>query len=340
MDISDQNPKGAVLDLNGKRCLVTGGGGFIGSHLVEHLVSLGAETRAFVHYNSAGTAGWLDSSPCLDKVEVLFGDVTDRGSVLPAMEKVDYVFHLAALIAIPYSYRAAESYLRTNVLGTHNIMQLARELGVRRVVHTSTSEVYGTALSVPIAEDHPLQGQSPYSASKIGADKIAEAMHLSHGVPLVTVRPFNTFGPRQSARAVIPTIITQCLSGHARLRLGSLTPTRDLNYVSDTVRGFALAATAVQAEGQTVNLGSSREISIGSLAEMIAGLCNVKIRIEQADERMRPNTSEVERLLADNRKADQLLNWRPEVSLEDGLLRTIEWFRSHLARYRPDVYAI
>jgi NAD dependent epimerase/dehydratase len=263
--------------------------------------------------------------------------VTDRDSVRAAMTGTEVVFHLAALIAIPYSYQAPASYVRTNVNGTLNVLQAAHELGVGRVVHTSTSEVYGTARYVPIDEAHPLQGQSPYSASKIGADKMAEAFACSFEVPVVTVRPFNTFGPRQSARAVIPTIITQCLTG-STVRLGSLTPTRDLNFVSDTVDGFVKAAVAPNAVGQTINLGSGREISVGDLAKLIGELAGRPVVVECDPDRLRPTGSEVERLLADNRRAKELLDWSPTIGLEEGLRRTIAWVREHIERYRPGVY--
>ena len=319
---------------------MTGAGGFIGSHLTERLAREGASTRALVHYNAQGAAGWLDQSAVRNDVEVLAGDIADRDSVRQAMKDVEIVFHLAALIAIPYSYHAPASYVRTNIEGTLNVLQAARDLETERVVHTSTSEVYGTARYVPINEEHPLQGQSPYSASKIGADKLAEAFHLSFGVPVVIVRPFNTFGPRQSARAVIPTIITQCLAKATAVRLGSLHPTRDLNYVSNTVEGFLQAAIATEAIGQTINLGSGREISIGELAETIARLVNVDVRIEQDEQRIRPEGSEVERLLADNTLAQSILGWKPAVSLEEGLTLTIDWMREHLDMYRPHDYVV
>lgn len=327
------------MDWTRRVVLVTGAGGFIGSHLAERLVELGADVRAFVHYNALGTYGWLDTSPQTSKMTVIAGDIADRDSVADAMKGADTVFHLAALIAIPYSYRAPASYVRANVEGTLNIVQAAREAGVRRVLHTSTSEVYGTAQYVPIDEKHPLQGQSPYSASKIGADKIAESFHLSFDVPLVTVRPFNTFGPRQSARAVIPTIITQVLSGQT-VRLGNLTPTRDLNFVSNTVDGYIAAAESDRAVGQTINLGSGREISIGDLAHLIARLAERPIDIATDQQRLRPDNSEVERLLASNERAKDLLGWTPRVSLEDGLSRTIEWVGAHMERYRPGVYMV
>jgi dTDP-glucose 4,6-dehydratase len=327
------------LNWNGKRVVVTGAGGFIGSHLTERLVELGAEVRALVHYNALGAWGWLDQSDKRDAIQVMAGDVTDRDSVRQAMQEREIVFHLAALIAIPYSYHAPASYVRTNVEGTLNILQTARDAGVECVVHTSTSEVYGTAQHVPIDEAHPLQGQSPYSASKIGGDKMAEAFHRSFGVPVVTVRPFNTFGPRQSARAVIPTIITQLLTGQS-VRLGSLNPTRDLNFVANTVDGFVLAASTPAAIGRTINLGTGREISIGDLAQLIARLLNKPIEIESEDARLRPEGSEVERLLADNRLARELLGWAPQVKLEDGLQRTLEWIQQHPERYRPGVYIL
>ena len=317
----------------GKHVLVTGAGGFIGSHLTERLVELGVRARAFAHYNALGTWGWLDQSPVRNDIEVVAGDVCDRDSVRQAMQGVEVVYHLAALIAIPYSYHAPASYVRTNVEGTLNVLQAARDLGVECVVHTSTSEVYGTARYVPIDEAHPLQGQSPYSASKIGADKMVEAFHLSFGLPVVTVRPFNTFGPRQSGRAVIPTIITQCLTSEI-IRLGNLHPTRDLSYVADMVDGFILAAATPAAVGKTINLGSGQEISIGELAQVIAGLIGRSIRIESEEQRVRPEKSEVERLLADNTLARNLLGWQPRIGLEEGLKMTIEWVEGNLEGYR------
>jgi dTDP-glucose 4,6-dehydratase len=331
----------------GKKVLVTGAGGFIGSHLAERLVEEGALVRALVHYNALGSWGWLDHSDLAAQMEVLAGDVRDSGSVGQAMSGVEVVFHLAALIAIPYSYQAPASYVATNIQGTLNVLQAARQAGAVRVVHTSTSEVYGTAQRVPIAEDHPLVGQSPYSATKIAADKLAESFHLSFGLPVVTVRPFNTFGPRQSARAVIPTIITQALAGQT-VRLGNLNPTRDLNYVANTVDGFLAAAGAERAIGRTVNLGSGREISIGELALLIGRLLGRDmggdlardLGIEQDPGRLRPEGSEVERLLADNRLAEELLGWRPRFSLEEGLQETIAWLGQNMQRYRPGVYAV
>jgi NAD dependent epimerase/dehydratase len=323
----------------GKRVLVTGAGGFIASHLAERLAELGAKTRALVHYNALGSWGWLDQSPRKNDLEVLAGDIADSGSVRAAVAGTDVVFHLAALIAIPYSYQAPASYVRTNVEGTLNVLQAVREANVQRLVHTSTSEVYGTARFVPITEEHPLQGQSPYSASKIGADKLVEAFHCSFAVPAVTVRPFNTFGPRQSARAVIPTIITQALAGQT-VRLGSLHPTRDLNYVANTVDGFLRAATVDAAIGQTINLGTGREISVGDLVQLIGKLLGKPIDVQADSQRLRPDKSEVDRLLADNTKARQLLGWEPSVGLEEGLERTIAWLRENQGRYRTGVYVV
>lgn len=323
---------------NDKKVLVTGAGGFIGSHLTERLVAEGAKVKALVHYNARGSWGWLDESTARKETEVIAGDICDRDSVLNATKNVDVVFHLAALIAIPYSYHAPLSYVRTNVEGTLNVLQAARTNNLERVVHTSTSEVYGTARYVPIDEKHPLQGQSPYSASKIGADKMAESFHLSFNLPVVTVRPFNTFGPRQSARAVIPTIITQCLAGNS-VQLGSLEPTRDLNYVADTVSGFLHAGACAEAVGKTINIGSGKEISVGNLAELIARLVGRPVTVSTDPQRVRPEGSEVERLLADNAMARTVLGWSPFVSLEEGLQRTIEWMKLHLDRYRPGVYA-
>jgi NAD dependent epimerase/dehydratase len=322
-----------------KKILVTGAGGFIGSHLVERLVSLGAQTRALVHYNSAGSWGWLDESSAKADIEVFQGDVRDHDSIQRAIAGVDVVFHLAALIAIPYSYQASLSYVRTNIEGTLNVMQSAYHGNVELVVHTSTSEVYGTARSVPISESHPLQSQSPYAASKIGADKIAESFNLSFGLPVVTVRPFNTYGPRQSARAVIPTIVSQALHSES-IRLGNLEPTRDLNYVEDTVTGFVRAAESPAAIGEVINLGSGREISIRDLARTILTSLNRDLPLLTEDQRVRPEKSEVERLCADASKARSILGWNPEFSLEEGLAKTIEWIQQNDKRYRQGVYAI
>lgn len=327
------------MNLNGVKVLVTGAGGFIGSHLAERIVKEGGEVRALVHYNALGTHGWLDRSPMREQMEVVAGDLCDRDAVRGAMEGCRIVFHLGALIAIPYSYQAPLSYLRTNVEGTTHILQSARELGVERIVHTSSSEVYGTAQYVPIDEGHSLQGQSPYAASKIGADKMVEAFHLSFGLPVVTIRPFNTFGPRQSARAVIPTVITQCLSG-GKVVLGNLSPTRDLNFVSNTVDGFFAAGMAPGVEGRTINLGTGREISIRDLVALIGNMTGREIDLSTDAERMRPGKSEVERLLADATLAKTLLGWTPQVGLEDGLRMTIQWIQENMSDFRVGHYVV
>jgi NAD dependent epimerase/dehydratase len=327
------------MNWTSKKVLVTGAGGFIGSHLTESLLKLGADVRAFVHYNALGGWGWLNQSLEREGVNIVAGDICDRDSVNNAIKGRDIVFHLAALIAIPYSYQSPASYVRTNIEGTLNILQSARFHGLERVVHTSTSEVYGTARYAPIDEKHPLQGQSPYSASKIGADKIAEAFYLSFETPVVTVRPFNTFGPRQSARAVIPTIISQLNKGDV-VQLGSLHPTRDLNFVENTVDGFIACAESSIAIGRTFNLGSGREISIGELASLIAKLMEKPIQIRGDQKRLRPSGSEVERLVADNTLVRELTGWSPQIDLEEGLQRTIAWIRDNPSFYRPDMYSI
>lgn len=311
----------------------------MGSHLTERLVELGAKTRAMTHYNALGSRGWLSDAPTGKEIEFFAGDITDRDSMRQATKGVDIVFHLAALIAIPYSYQAPQSYVRTNIEGTMNVLQSALENSVSLVLHTSTSEVYGTARFVPITEAHPLQGQSPYSASKIGADKMVEAFHASFQVPVITIRPFNTFGPRQSARAVIPTIITQLLQGK-RVRLGNLKATRDLNFVSNTVDAYVMAAGSPQAIGQTVHFGSGREISIGDLASTIARLMGREMVIESEAGRMRPEKSEVERLVADSSAARQWFGWEPKVSLEEGLAQTIPWLEKNLHRYQAEGYVV
>lgn len=319
--------------------LVTGAGGFIGSHLVEALVDAGARVRALVHYNALNSAGWLDDSQVRPQVTIMAGDVCDRDRVRAAMKDMEIVFHLAALIAIPYSYDAPESYVRTNVEGTVNVLQMAREFGTGRVVQMSSSEVYGTARYAPINEEHPLQAQSPYAASKIAADKLAEAFHLSFGAPVTIARPFNTFGPRQSPRAVIPTIVSQCLAGSV-VKLGNLSPTRDLNYVTNTVDGLMRLALSAVAIGRTVNLGSGREVSIGNLARLIAKLMGREIAIEQDSSRRRPAASEVDRLCADHSLATTLLGWTPNVTLETGLERTVEWFSRHRGRFNTETNVI
>jgi dTDP-glucose 4,6-dehydratase len=323
----------------GRRVLVTGAAGFIGSHLAEELVRRGAEVRGFVRYTSTGRWGWLDDSELSGDMEVVAGDIRDPETLAGAMDGVEVVFHLAALIAIPYSYVTPLAYVRTNVEGTTNVLEAARAAGVGRVVHTSTSEVYGTARSVPISEAHPLQGQSPYSASKIGADKIAESFHAAYELPVVILRPFNTFGPRQSARAVIPTIITQALVGET-VRLGATSPTRDLTLVQDTAEGFIAAGEAPGAVGRTINLGVGSEISIGDLASRIRALMDREVTIEHDPQRDRPAASEVERLLSDNTLAREVLGWTPRHTLDEGLEVTIEWLSRHLDRYRPGSYQV
>ena len=327
------------MNWESKSVLITGAGGFIGSHLAEALVRTGARTRAMVHYNSAGRRGWLDESDLKDDMEIIAGDIREVDSVRAALKGVDVVFHLAALIAIPYSYVSPSSYVSANIFGTLNILQESLHSGVSRVVHTSTSEVYGTARQIPISEEHPLQGQSPYSATKIGADKLAESFHKSFGLPVSIVRPFNTYGPRQSARAIIPTIMTQALANEP-IRVGNIAPTRDFNYVEDTVRGFKSNAASEKAIGRVINLGTGTEISIGDLARTICSLVGRECQIIQEEQRIRPSGSEVDRLLADNRLADELLAWRPQVNLRDGLHQTLDWVRLNLERYRPEVYVV
>lgn len=330
------------------RVLVTGADGFIGSHLTEELVRRGHTVRAFVLYNSFNSWGWLDETPkdIRANLDVFAGDIRDPNGVRQAMKNCDVVLHLAALIAIPYSYHSPDTYVDTNVKGTLNVVQAARELGVEKVVHTSTSEVYGTARFVPITEEHPLQGQSPYSASKIGADQIAMSFYTSFATPVAIIRPFNTYGPRQSARAVIPTIITQIANGAKRIKLGALHPTRDFNYVRDTVRGFIAVAEFPQSVGEVINVGSNFEVSIGDTASLIAEQMGHDIQIVSDDIRMRPEKSEVERLWASNAKAQQLVGWQPEYGgvegLKRGLAETIEWFSQpeNLKKYKGDVYNI
>ena len=323
-----------------KPVLITGAGGFIGSHLAERLAELGAKTRALVHYRSNGSWGWLDDSPRIGEIEVLAGDVRDRDCVAKAMKGREVVFHLAALIGIPYSYDAPGSYISTNITGTTNVLQVALDLGVERMVHTSSSEVYGTARIVPIDEDHPLQAQSPYSATKIAADKLAESFYCSYGLPVATIRPFNTYGPRQSVRAVIPAIIVQALT-ESVIRLGNLTPTRDFNFVADTVEGFLRVAEHPDSPGQVFNIGSSREISIGDLVALISDLTGKQgTSVVNDDVRVRPHTSEVERLLANSQKARTILCWNPEYTLEEGLVQTIEWIRGRLEQYRMGSFSI
>jgi len=324
-----------------KQVLVTGAGGFIGSHLVDTLVDMGADVTAFVHYNARNDWGMLEGrySADDDSLRVVMGDIADGYAVRKAVDGMEFVFHLAALIGIPYSYIAPESYLNTNVKGTLNIMEACHAAEVERVIHTSTSEVYGTALYTPIDERHPLQGQSPYSASKIGADKIAEAYYCSFGLPVATLRPFNTFGPRQSGRAVIPTIITQAMRSDT-VRLGSLTPVRDLTFVADTVQAFIRIAECAAAEGQTINAGSGSGIAIGDLAGKIIDMVHPDARIVCDEERVRPEKSEVMELVCDNTLAREILGWKPQFSLEAGLERTIAWMKEHINAYKPGMYTV
>ena len=326
-----------TLDWNEQTVLVTGAGGFIASHLVEALLGAGAQVRAFVRYTSRGTAGFLAEVKERQRLEVIGGDLRDFAAVDAAVSGVQVVFHLGALISIPYSYLHPVEVVETNVNGTLNVLLACRKQGVRRLVHTSTSEVYGTALHVPIDEAHPLQGQSPYSASKIGADKLVESFHLAYGLPAVTVRPFNTYGPRQSARAVIPAIISQALRGDS-LRLGNLESRRDFTYVTDTVRGFILAAETEGVEGGTFNLGTGAEVTIGALAALILQLVGRALPIQVEPQRLRPERSEVMRLLSDNRLAQEKLGWRPEVPLEQGLRQTIAWIEAHPELFDPERY--
>ena len=325
-----------------KKVLVTGADGFIGSHLVEELVREGYEVRALALYNSFNIWGWLDAIPegTLRQVEVVTGDVRDPNGVRKAMEGMDAVMHLAALIAIPFSYDAPDAYVDTNIKGTLNVLQAARSLGTERVLVTSTSEVYGTAQYVPIDEKHPYQGQSPYSATKIGADRLAESFYRSFGLPVTIVRPFNTFGPRQSARAVIPTIITQLLAGRKEIRLGSLAPTRDFNYVKDTARGFIEILRSDKAIGEEINIATQREISIGELAEELIRQINPKARIVCDEQRLRPKDSEVERLLGANAKIRELTEWEPRYTFEEGLAETIGWLKENLGHYKVDIYNV
>ncbi len=328
------------------RVLVTGADGFIGSHLTEALVRAGYNVRAFVLYNSFNSWGWLDrcAPDVKGKFEVFSGDIRDPHGVKAAMQGCDAVLHLAALVAIPYSYHSPDTYVDTNIKGTLNVLQAARELGVRRIVHTSTSEVYGTARSVPIDEEHPLLGQSPYSATKIGADQMAYAFFASFGLPLTIVRPFNTYGPRQSARAVIPTIITQIANGQRNIKLGAVTPTRDFNFVSDTVAGFIAALNSQRGLGEVINLGSGFEISIGDTAQLIAEVMSTDIEIVTDEARLRPENSEVERLCAANAKAEKLFGWKPGYAGRDGFKRglaeTVQWFAQpeNLRAYKSDIY--
>lgn len=337
-----------MLSLKNKKVLVTGADGFIGSHLTETLAKAGVSVRAFTLYNSFNSWGWLDAFPedLLKKIEVFPGDIRDPHGVKSAMQGCDVVFHLAALIAIPYSYHSPDTYIDTNVKGTLNILQAARELGVEKVIHTSTSEVYGTARYVPIDEEHPLQGQSPYSASKIAADQLAYSFYSSFSLPVSIIRPFNTYGPRQSARAVIPTVITQIANGKKQIKLGALSPTRDFNYVQDTVEGFIAVAQSEASVGEVINIGSNFEVSIGATVEAIAKSMGADIEIVLDEQRMRPEKSEVERLWAENAKALRLTGWEPKYAGMEGFVRglteTIAWFTEpeNLKNYKHNIYNV
>lgn len=325
-----------------KKVLVTGADGFIGSHLTESLLEKGYEVKAFTMYNSFNTWGWLDTlqKQKLDQIEIFSGDVRDPNGVREAMKGVDGVFHLAALIAIPFSYHSPDSYVDTNIKGTLNVLQAARELATERIMITSTSEVYGTAQYVPIDEKHPFQGQSPYSATKIGADRLAESFYRSFNLPVSIVRPFNTYGPRQSARAVIPTIISQLLSGKEEIKLGSLTPTRDFNYVKDTAAGFIAIAESSKTIGEEINIATQQEISIGDLAREIIEQINPKAKIVCDQQRLRPEKSEVNRLLGANAKIKELTDWKPQYTFSQGIAETIEWIKENMSYFKSDIYNV
>lgn len=324
------------------KVLVTGADGFIGSHLSEQLMKAGHTVKAFTYYNSFNTWGWLDSLPkdILNEIEIFSGDIRDPNGVREAMAGQEVVYHLAALIAIPFSYHSPDSYVDTNIKGTLNVLQGAKQLETERVLITSTSEVYGTAKYVPIDELHPFQGQSPYSATKIGADRLAESFYRSFSMPITIVRPFNTYGPRQSARAIIPTIISQLLAGKETIKLGSLTPTRDFNYVKDTANGFIEIAKSKDTIGEEVNIATMQEISMGDLAYEIIKQINPKAQIVCDQQRLRPENSEVNRLLGDNSKIKRLTNWKSEYSLSQGLAETIEWMKEHMQSYKTDIYNV
>lgn len=325
-----------------KKVLVTGADGFIGSHLTESLLEKGYDVRAFVYYNSFGNWGWLDTLPRekRNSIEIFAGDIRDPNGVRTAMKGAAQVFHLAALIAIPFSYHSPDSYVDTNIKGTLNVLQAARELETEKIMVTSTSEVYGTAQYVPIDEKHPFQGQSPYSATKIGADRLAESFYRSFGLPAAIVRPFNTYGPRQSARAVIPTIISQLLAGKEEIRLGSLTPTRDFNYVKDTAAGFIAIAESERTIGEEINIATGRELSIGDLAGTIIRQINPKAEIVCEQQRLRPEKSEVSRLLGSNAKIKELTDWKQQYTFEQGIAETIAWMRENMGRYKADIYNV
>ena len=323
-----------------KKVLITGAGGFIGSHLAERCVELGYAVRAFVRYNSSNASGFLEGSPCEKHVEVIRGDIRDFDSVYNAVKGCDTVFHLAALIGIPYSYVSPLAYIRTNIEGTYNVLEAGRHLSLKNIVITSTSETYGTAQYVPIDEDHPAVGQSPYAASKIAADQLALSYHKSFGLPVKVARPFNTFGPRQSARAIIPTIISQVLNGQKELKLGNLTPTRDFTYVKDTVKGILAIAQSDRLIGEATNIGTNRELSIGELVKLISTLTNTKISVYRDKTRVRPAQSEVERLRCDNKKITKTTGWKPTYDLEKGLRETIAFIKANAHFYKPEVYNV
>ncbi len=323
-----------------KKILLTGAGGFIGSHLAELLVKTGLNVKAFVRYNSKNDWGWLEHSECKNDIEIITGDIRDKDSVFAAMHGVDTVFHLAALIGIPYSYVSPLAYLKTNVEGTYNILQSAKELGVGNVLVTSTSETYGTAQYIPIDENHPLVGQSPYAASKIAADQFALSYFRSFNLPVKIVRPFNTYGPRQSARAFIPTVISQVISGINEVKLGNLSPTRDLTYVKDTAKGFIEIAKSDLTIGEVTNIGMNEEISMGNLIKLISEVIGTKINVISDQQRVRPDKSEVERLYCDNSKIIKNTNWTPEYNLESGIKGTVSWIKENMNLYKPDIYNV
>ncbi len=330
------------MELKGKKVLVTGAEGFIGSHLTERLVELGADVTALVQYNSFNNWGWIDTfdKNVMESINVVTGDIREYDGIKRIVKGQDVVMHLAALIAIPYSYQSPMAYVRTNVEGTTNVLEACREYDVKKIVHTSTSETYGTALYVPIDEKHPMQGQSPYSASKIGADKIAESFYRSFNMPIATIRPFNTYGPRQSARAVIPTIISQILAGKTEIKLGSLTPTRDFNYVKDTAEAFVKIAECDNTVGEVINAGSNYEISIGDTVKKIIEILGKDVKILCDEDRIRPENSEVNRLWADNTKIKNLTGWAPKYDIEAGLKETVEWIKNNMQYFKTDIYNV
>ncbi|GKU26929.1 NAD-dependent 4,6-dehydratase LegB [Clostridium folliculivorans] len=330
------------MNIAGKKVIVTGAEGFIGSHLTERLVELGADVTALVQYNSFNNWGWIDTfdSNVKSSINVVTGDIREYDGIKRIIKGNEIVFHLAALIAIPYSYQSPMAYVRTNIEGTTNVLEACREYDIQKIVHTSTSETYGTALYVPIDEKHPMQGQSPYSASKIGADKIAESFYKSFNTPVATLRPFNTYGPRQSARAVIPTIISQILAGKSEIKLGDLSPTRDFNFVKDTAEAFVKVAESDNTVGEVINAGSNYEISIKDTIDLIVKIIGKDVKIICDEQRLRPKNSEVNRLWADNRKIKELTGWAPKYDIESGLRETIEWMKDNLQHYKPDIYNV